>query len=67
MSEPMEIMEFLDVLKENQKSIKKALMTICVYMGSPTYEVLLNMPVNDRELLVEEYNKKIKKEQQAMK
>lgn len=57
----------MDDLSENRKNIKKNLMKTQVYLGSPSYEVLLHMPVVDRDMLVTEYNNKIKQEQKAMK
>ena len=37
-------------------------MEVSVYIENTTYETLLNMPVTDRDLLVKQYNKKVKKE-----
>ncbi|AZU98219.1 hypothetical protein SEPL_153 [Salmonella phage SE_PL] len=46
----------------NVKEIKAALMEISVYITNTSYEMLLNMPTNERDLLVRAYNKKVSKE-----
>lgn len=56
-------MKFLAELKFNCEEIKSNLMDITVYIENISYEILLNMPVQDRDLLVRSYNKKIKKQQ----
>lgn len=37
-------------------------MEASVYIDNTTYEMLLNMPVTERDLMVKMYNKKIKKQ-----
>lgn len=49
-------------LRLNCEDIKNGLMEVSVYIENTTYEMLLNMPVTDRDLLVKQYNKKVKKE-----
>jgi hypothetical protein len=49
-------------LRLNSEDIKNGLMEVSVYIENTTYEMLLNMPVTDRDLLVKQYNKKVKKE-----
>lgn len=46
----------------NQKEIKQALMEASVYIDNTSYEMLLNMPVTERDMLVRAYNKKVKKQ-----
>jgi hypothetical protein len=46
----------------NVKELKAALMEISVYITNTNYETLLNMPTNERDLLVKAYNKKVTKE-----
>lgn len=46
----------------NCEEIKTSLMEVSVYIPNTTYEMLLNMPVTDRDLMVKQYNKKIKRE-----
>lgn len=49
-------------LRMNCEDIKNGLMEVSVYIENTSYEILLNMPVTDRDLLVKQYNKKVKKE-----
>ncbi len=49
-------------LRLNCEDIKSGLMEVSVYIENTSYEMLLNMPVTDRDLLVKQYNKKVKKE-----
>lgn len=37
-------------------------MDASVHISTTSYEMLLNMPVTDRDLMVKAYNKKVKKE-----
>lgn len=46
----------------NKQEIKSALMEASVYIDNTTYEMLLNMPVTERDLMVKMYNKKIKRQ-----
>lgn len=46
----------------NVKEIKSALMEASVYIETTSYEMLLNMPVTERDLMVKMYNKKVKKQ-----
>lgn len=46
----------------NVKEIKSSLAEIAAYITNTNYETLLNMPTNERDLLVRAYNKKISKE-----
>lgn len=46
----------------NVKEIKSALAEIAAYITNTNYETLLNMPTNERDLLVRAYNKKIERE-----
>lgn len=52
-------------LKMNCEDIKNGLLEVSVYIGNTSYEMLLNMPVTDRDLLVKQYNKKVKKENKS--
>ncbi|EON7637207.1 hypothetical protein VWH97_07425 [Escherichia coli O157] len=45
----------------NKSDIKNALMDAAVYVDNVDYATLLNMPVNDRDMLIKAYNKKVKK------
>ncbi len=49
----------------NVKEIKSSLMEISVYITNTSYEMLLNMPTNERDLLVRAYNKKVTKENKS--
>ncbi len=62
MADAQETKEELADLHFNCEEIKNGLMEVAVYIPGTSYEMLLNMPVTDRDLLVKQYNKKVKKE-----
>jgi hypothetical protein len=55
-------MEHISELRFNSEEIKNSLMEIAVHIPNTNYETLLNMPVTDRDLMVKQYNKKVKRE-----
>lgn len=55
-------MKLLIELRMNCDEIKGSLMDMAVYIDCTSYEMLLNMPVTDRDLLVRSYNRKVKKQ-----
>lgn len=61
-SSPTEIGEAIADLKFNTEQIKENVMDASVHIATTSYEMLLNMPVTDRDLMVKAYNKKVKKE-----
>ncbi|AQW88772.1 hypothetical protein pEaSNUABM50_00243 [Erwinia phage pEa_SNUABM_50] len=55
-------MKEISELRFNCEEIKNSLMEVAVHIPNTSYEMLLNMPVNDKDLMVKQYNKKIKRE-----
>lgn len=55
-------MEYLGNLELNRAEIKEHLSSIVVNVNNISYEMILNMPVTDRDIIVKSYNTKIKKE-----
>ncbi|EBS4516346.1 hypothetical protein DQT32_02815 [Salmonella enterica subsp. enterica serovar Braenderup] len=55
-------MEHISELRFNSEEIKSSLMEVAVHIPNTSYEILLNMPVTDRDLMVKQYNKKVKRE-----
>jgi len=62
MADAQETMQEIADLRLNCEEIKNGLMEVSVYITNTSYEMLLNMPVTDRDLMVKQYNKKVKKE-----
>ncbi|UYE98674.1 hypothetical protein XbC2_245 [Xanthomonas phage XbC2] len=65
MADAQETMQEIADLRLNCEEIKNGLMEVAVYITNTSYEMLLNMPVTDRDLLVKQYNKKVKKENKS--
>ena len=65
MSDAHETEKEIAELRLNSEDIKNGLMEVSVYITNTSYEMLLNMPVTERDLLVKQYNKKIKKENKS--
>ena len=65
MADAQETKQEIADLHFNCEEIKNGLMEISVYITNTSYEMLLNMPVTDRDLMVKQYNKKVKKENKS--
>ena len=50
-------------LKIAQEDLKMFLCDMSITIDGLSYEVVLNMPINDRDLMIKAHNKKIKKQQ----
>ena len=46
----------------NIQEIKTSLIEAALYIDNTSYEMLLNMPVTERDLMVKLHNKKIRKQ-----
>lgn len=55
-------MGIIQDMELNQNEIIDSLVTASVYIPNTSYEMLLNMPVTEKNQLIKAYNKKAKKE-----
>jgi len=50
-------------LKIAQEDLKMFLCDMAITIDGLSYDVALNMPINDRDLMIKAHNRKIKKQQ----
>lgn len=51
-------------MKFNNEDLKDSVAEFVIYVGSHSYDQVMNMPFSEKNRLIKMYNKKIKKESQ---